>query len=37
MENLYLDFIETKEADKSVYEIEIARSFFLSTTASPRR
>ena len=30
MENLDLDFIETKEADKSVYDVEIARSFFLN-------
>ena len=30
MEDLDLDFIETKEADKSVYDVEIARSFFLN-------
>lgn len=30
MEDLDLDFIEAKVADKSVYDVEIARSFFLN-------
>lgn len=30
MEDLDLDFIETKVADKAVYDVEVARSFFLN-------